>query len=112
MPEKPPPMLTATDGLRAPTLPRDPRRPLTGGTTPDPGIAPYDPAPRPPAKSEPFNVPRNFSFFTTPDLGAPPVGLPSLARTRGRLQRSGEAFGSFTEPKRITAALPIQEPTV
>lgn len=110
MPEKPPPMLTATDGLRSPTLPRDPRRPLTGGTKPDSGIAPYDPAPPPPASSEPFNVPRNFSFFRTPDLGAPKVGLPDQTRTAGKLQLSGEAWGSFHDSPKRTAELPIERP--
>lgn len=110
MPEKPPPMLTATDGLRSPTLPNDPRRAITGGVKPDRGIAPYDPAPDPPASSEHFAIPRNFSFLTTPDLGAPRVGLPDQTRTAGKLQLSGEAFGSFHDAPKRTAPLPIIRP--
>jgi len=93
-------LLRSSDGFRAPTLARDPRRPTEGGHLVDPSMAPYRPNPRPPESNDKRNTPRTWAYFRPASIGAPPVNFPDRTRTAGKLQPSGEAWGRFGLPLR------------
>jgi hypothetical protein len=90
----------ASDGFRSPYPSSEPRRPADGGHKIDPPMAPYRPNPRPPESNVRRYPPRTWAFFRPASLGAPPVPFPDRERTRGRLQQSGEAWGSVNERHR------------
>jgi hypothetical protein len=93
-------LLRGSDGFRSPELARPMRFPPQEGYRPDEPLEAYkyNPASLPGA---PFpNKPNTHMFFRAPELGAPRVGFPDKARTDGKLQYSGEAWGKFGDPTR------------
>lgn len=95
-----------TDGFRTPTPPVQPRRAFTGEQTPDKYGRFTEQRFTPSHDARLDAPPRNFRFFRTLDHKAARVGLPDAARTAGRLQRSGRAFGSSV----TAAAKPLGSP--
>jgi hypothetical protein len=76
------------------------RFPPQEGYRPDEALTPYNPNPAS-LPGAPFpNKPTTHAFFRAPDLGAPRVGFPDKARTDGKLQYSGQAWGKFGDPTR------------
>ena len=109
MPDPNPALINYVDSHRTETQGDIPRRPYAGGKSVDPALGLHDPTPKPPAAADVTRVPRNFSFLRAATPGAARVGLPDKVRTAGKLQQSGEAWGSFNDSPRTTAALPIQK---
>lgn len=89
-----------SDGFRTPTPAMAHRWPFSGGTEPSAPLVP--PAGRPPARDHAahVNVPCYCAFLRAATPGAPPVGFPDEARTRGKLQPSGRAWGRFGSHER------------
>jgi hypothetical protein len=96
-----------SDGFRTPYPLAQPRGYVQRGYKPDEPLEPYRPNPAS-LPGAPFpNVPRTWIFFRAMDLGAPRVGFPDAARTQGKLQPSGAAWGRIGEQPRST----LQPPT-
>lgn len=96
-----------SDGFRTPYVLDQPREPTQRGYRPDPGLAPYVPAPRPPAGAPFPDKPSTHAFLRAPHLGAPHVGLPDERRTSGRLQASGVAWREPGAAPRDTLQPPL-----